>query len=135
MLVGRVGPHGILAISPSGIAPLLPPALATGKWGPPPPLNVAGDEPRRHWRLARGIEMTHRPERQRAEPGGAEPERRGERRQRADHAPMGEREQYELPLLRPALGGAAFRGCDQPGRLVGDPVDEVGERRAAGVVP
>ena len=50
-------------------------------------------------------------------------------------AAMGERQQHQFEVLGPAFGGASLRGRDHAGRLVGDRVDEGGERHAALGVP
>src|SRR5205814_10099154 len=99
-----------------------------------------GDEPRGCGRLQRRVEVTNAAERERAEMRRAEPERRGKGAKRADHArvgaaAMGEREEYEFEILRPALRGAPGCGRDHAGRLVGNDREKLRERCARFLVP
>src|SRR3954469_17650934 len=84
-----------------------------------------GDEPRSGRQFVDRIEVADIAQRQCAEPRDAQPKRRVERRERADHprmriAALGEWEQHELEILRPAFAGASFHAGNDAAYFIRD---------------
>src|ERR1700738_1236853 len=124
----------------AAIGSLAPAAFVDGERAAPVDAMHAGNRAPPRGRSRRRVEVADISQCQRTEPGRAEPERSGERRQRADHARMGvaamrERQQKQLKVLRPSFGGSPARGRDDAGGFIRDDVEQICKTMTAWCVP